>query len=41
MKHVKLTSDREMPTEDRQFYFGLAAASLLSLAIAVLAVEII
>jgi len=41
MKSTNVTSRHEMPTEDRQFYFGLTAASLLSLAIAVLAGEII
>ena len=41
MKSTNVIAHREMPFEDRQFYFGLAAASLLSLAIAVLAGEII
>jgi len=41
MKSINVTSDRKMPAEDRQFYFGLTAASLLSMAIAVLASEII
>ena len=41
MNSTNVTMHREMPTEDRQFYFGLTAASLLSLMIAVLAGEII
>lgn len=41
MKTTNVTAHREMPVEDRRFYFSLTAASLLSLAIVVLAGEII
>jgi hypothetical protein len=35
------TSGREMPIEDRHFYFGLTAATLLSVVIAIIAGELI
>ena len=41
MKSTNVTTHHNMPKEDRQFYFGLTAATLLSLAIAVLAGEIL
>jgi hypothetical protein len=33
-------ADHEIPSEDRMFYIGMVAASVLSLAIAVLAPEL-
>ena len=41
MTSTNVTAHRKMPVEDRQFYFGMTAASLLSLAIVFLAGEII
>ena len=41
MTSTNVTTHREIPAEDRLFYFGMTAASLLSLAIVFLAGEII
>ena len=40
MKNTNVTTHSEMPAEDRKFYFSMTAATLVSLAIAVLAAEI-
>ena len=38
---TNVTTARAIPAEDRQFFFGMAAATLLSFVIAILAGEII
>ena len=37
MKSTNVTSGHKMPSEDRQFYIGMAAAAALSLAIVLVA----